>query len=357
MPTPQFLTVTEQVAAHLRGEILAGRWSGTMSGRNRLAKELGVNRKTVEAALRQLEHEGLLVGQGAGSKRRIVLPKGTTAVRPLQVAILNYDPLGQTEGYKTELRHLLGEAGHTAFFTPKSLTELGMKVSRIRRLVEKTEADAWVVCAASREVLEWFSMQSEPVFALFGRRAGLPVAATGPDKPSAYTAATRRLIKLGHRRIALLCHEERRRPEPGATERAFLAELEAYQIPTGEFNLPSWKDTREGFQELLDGLFRVTPPTALLIDETHLFNATQQFLAKRSLQVPEDVSLVCTDPSPDFIWCEPSIAHMRWDARPVTRRIVRWAANVSRGRQDVRQTFVPAEFVEGGTIGRTPAVR
>lgn len=351
MASPNFLSVSEQVAVHLRDEVLAARWSGTMPGRNRLALELGVNRKTVEAALRQLEHEGLLVGQGAGSKRRIVLPKGSTAVRPLQVAILDYDPLPQTHGYMTELRNLLEKAGHTAFLTPKSLTELGMKVSRVRRLVETVEADAWVVCAGSRELLEWFSARPEPVFALFGRRAGLSITATGPDKPSAYAAATRRLIELGHRRIALLCHEERRLPQPGATERAFLAELKAHRIPTGEFNLPNWEDTKEGFQTLLDGLFQVTPPTALLADETQIFTATQQFLAKRGLQVPKDVSLICTDPSPDFNWCEPSIAHIRWDARPVIRRIVRWAANVSRGKQDLRQTRTKAEFVEGGTIG------
>ena len=351
MSAPKFLTITEQVAAHLRNEILRGRWSTTMPGRNQLAPELGVNRKTAEAALRQLEHEGILVGRGAGSKRLIVLPEGASALRPLQVAILDYDPLGQTEGYKSELRHLLEEAGHHAFIAPSSLTELGMKVSRVRRLVERTQADAWIVCAGSRQVLEWFASRPEPTFALFGRRAEVAVAATGPDKPSSYAAATRQLIELGHRRIALLCREERRLPAPGATERAFLATLEEHGIPTGDFNLPNWEDSKDGFQKLLDELFRVTPPTALLVDETHLFSATQQFLARRKLQVPEDVSLVCSDPNPDFTWCEPSIAHIRWDPRPVIRRIVRWAANVSRGKPDVRQSLVPAEFVAGGTIG------
>jgi hypothetical protein len=31
---------------------------------------------------------------------------------------------------------------------------------------------------------------------------------------------------------------------------------------------------------------------------------------------------------------------------------VRWAATVSRGGKDVKQTSVPAEFIIGGTIGR-----
>lgn len=37
--------------------------------------------------------------------------------------------------------------------------------------------------------------------------------------------------------------------------------------------------------------------------------------------------------------------------RPVMRRIARWANNVSRGKDDLRQTLTQAEFVEGGTVG------
>jgi DNA-binding LacI/PurR family transcriptional regulator len=351
MPEMTILSSSEQVAAHLRGELLRGHWRGAMPGVPALAAELGVDHKAVASGIRLLEQDGLLIAQGVGRPRRIVLPKGTAAVRPLRVAILDYVPLRDTEGYMTELRQLLEKAGHTAFFTPKSQFELGMKVSRIRRLVDTVEADAWVVSSGSREVLEWFSTRPEPVFAQFGRRAGLPIAATGPDKPSALAAATRRLVELGHRRIALLCHDERRIPQPGATERAFLAELEAHGVPTGEFNLPNWEDTKEGFQVLLEKLFQVTPPTALVIDVTTLFIAAQQFLAKRGLQVPEDVSLICTDPSPEFIWCEPSIAHIRWEVRPGIDRIVRWAANVSLDKDDRRQGLTKAEFVNGGTVG------
>lgn len=67
--------------------------------------------------------------------------------------------------------------------------------------------------------------------------------------------------------------------------------------------------------------------------------------------MPQEVSLVCTDADPTFDWCQPSVAHIRWDSRPVVRRIVRWAANVSQSKEDVRQTLTPAEFVPGGTIG------
>ena len=48
------------------------------------------------------------------------------------------------------------------------------------------------------------------------------------------------------------------------------------------------------------------------------------------------------------------VAHIRWEAEPIVRRIVQWAKNVSLGRKDVKQTFTPAEFILGGSIGPAP---
>jgi DNA-binding LacI/PurR family transcriptional regulator len=89
----------------------------------------------------------------------------------------------------------------------------------------------------------------------------------------------------------------------------------------------------------------------MIIDETPFFFAAQQFLSRRGLRVPEDVSLIATDPDPCFYWSRPSIAHITWDSRPLVRRIARWATNVSRGVDDQRQSYTPATFVAGGTVG------
>ena len=353
MPLPHRLTAAEQIAAHLRDELARGTWSGTIPGQIRLADELGVARNTVEAALRQLEHEGLLENLGPGRRRRIIMPAGSEALRGLRVCILNME-VAKGVDYMIDLRHSLQEAGHIPFDAEKTMLDMGMDVNRVARFVDRNPADAWVLTAGSLEILEWFSQQATPAFALFGRRAGLPIAACGPNKPQAMSSATRHLIELGHRRIALVVKSMRRKPEPGRSEQAFLDELITHGIPTGEFNLPDWEESRGGFHALLESLFRVTPPTALILDEASLFVATQQHLAKQGIRVPEDVSLICTDADPAFAWCDPSIAHINWDYRPIVRRIVRWAATVSRGGRDLRQSFVRADYVKGGTVGPLP---
>ncbi len=89
MPDHGFSSITEQVARVLREGLRQGRWRGTVPGRIRLAAELGVNHKTVQAALRLLEQEGLLAPQGNGRVRRIVDPGSPEPAR-LRVMILLY---------------------------------------------------------------------------------------------------------------------------------------------------------------------------------------------------------------------------------------------------------------------------
>jgi DNA-binding LacI/PurR family transcriptional regulator len=269
----------------------------------------------------------------------------------LRVQILLYEEEDAEKFYIVDLQHQLLQVGHIAGFAPKSMRELGMDTKRIIRFVEKTEADAWVVFSGSRELLEWFSQQRKPALALAGRRREIPIASSGPDKAPAMRAALRRLVSLGHRRIVMLSREIRRKPSPGLFEREFLKELAAQGILTGSYNLPDWKDNMEDFHRCLDSLFRHTPPTALVIVEMPLLIAAQQHLAQRGILAPRDVSLVCDDPDPAFSWCKPSVAHIHWDPSPVIRRIIRWADNVARGKDDRRHSFSKSKFVDGETIG------
>jgi hypothetical protein len=354
MPTV-FRTVTAQVAEHLRAAVSQGRWKGVLPGRGRLAEELGVNQKTVEAALRQLEREGFLVNPGKGHRRRI---KMRSDCRPpaLRVAILLGEAGDRSGALFVELRHRLEAAGHTAFYPAKTLVDLGMNPARIAGLVSRTPADAWVVTAGSLDVLAWFARLPVPVFALFGPMRGFRIAGAVPNKAKTLAQATRALLELGHRRICFLVRPRRRLPAPGMQERAFLAELEACGCQPSAYHLPEWDESIESFHRMLERLFHVTPPTALIVDEAAFFVSVMQFCLGRRLRVPEDVSLVCTDDDPAFAWCHRPITHIAWDSRPVIRRVIEWANNVGRGKIDLRQTISAARFVPGATMGPAKTV-
>lgn len=349
----QKATIVEQVASHLREEIGQGRWKELMPGRQTLARHLGISPMTVVRALALLEREGLLIPQGNGLQRKIRSTECGVA-RKLRIGILAGELADLEVGYAVELQHELEHAGHSVSISRNYLLDPKMTPARLERLMDQNTADARIVISAPREALEWLVGRGMPVLAMFGRRRGLPIAGVGPDKTPAIIMATRKLIELGHRRIVLLNRRMRRLPTPGLAEKSFLAELAAHGITPSSFHLPDWDEDTDGFHGMLDSLFKLTPPTALIIDEVPLFIGVQQFLASRKILVPDQVSLVCNDASQDFQWCRPSVAHIHWDSHPVVRRAVKWAANVALGRNDVTQTLTPAKFVTGGTIAPAP---
>lgn len=350
------LSASEQVACHLQKLIRQGSIQGNVPGVAQLAKALGVNAKTIVAALQMLEKEGVVINQGARRKRLVNEEafRGDQEAQTgqLHFCILLYEDTDHQSLFLKELEHALNEAGHVVSYVEKTLIDLKMKLSSVQQIVKQERCDGWLIVAGSRSILEWFSQQSTPAFALFGRRMRLPIASAGPRTDIAFREAITRLTSLGHRRIVKICRSERRFPEPGNSERLFLDILREKDIPVGEYNLPDWEETAEGYQELLASLFRVSPPTAIIIDEPSFLLATYQFLGEAGLRAPEDVSLVCVDFDSIFHWCHPAVSSIYWDSGFVVKRVLKWASNVANGKEDREQMSTPAQFMLGGTIGQ-----
>jgi len=243
----------------------------------------------------------------------------------------------------------LNQAGITADFAAKSLRDLNMDVDRVARFVERNPANAWIVAAGSREVLEWFSLQTMPAYAFFGVKAGLPMAGCGVRLE--VCPLIQRLAAWGHRRMVLLTREENVKPEPALFPRQFLDALKDEGIHAGSYNLPAWGWEPNGLHRCLESLFQVTAPTAIMVEEAPVFLAVRDHLARRGLIAPRDISLICLNPDVSFSWCDPQVTHFTYDYRSMIRRIVRWAKNAAQGKEDRRQTVTMARFIEGGTIG------
>jgi DNA-binding LacI/PurR family transcriptional regulator len=89
----------------------------------------------------------------------------------------------------------------------------------------------------------------------------------------------------------------------------------------------------------------------MFLDAVSLFHAARDHLARKGIICPRDVSLVCGDPNADFVWMQPTVAHIQWSFEPLARRVVRWLEHLASGKHDRHQTLVNAKFIDGGTIG------
>lgn len=336
-------SVAEQAASHLRKQLRQQRWTGRMPGRDKLARELGVHGSTVERALRQLEHEGLLKTAGPG-KPRMIVATGCLPAKASTACVLLYGSGDQTDDYILSLQQHLNEAKHKLSFAPRSMTELKFDPDRIEAMVHQQPADAWIVYSGSKEILQRFTQLRRPTFALFGRMSELPIAGAGTDILSALRDTVGRLHRLGHHKIVMLTRTQLVTSGPGLTERTFIGALEECGIPHGAYNLAEWDNTPTGLRQCLDKLFRVTPPTALFVDDWALHCAVQNYLLKVMGADHRKLNCISMDWHPSFAWCVPAVPHFHWSSDAVVKRAVSWLKGVSRGKPNTRQHMIKAEF-------------
>lgn len=350
------MSTSEQLANYLREEIRSGRLSGDMPGIKQLVRRHGVNSVTATKAVRQLEHDGMVVARGERSKR-LIKNQIESRYQSLRIGLLYYDRHNHYRTDALELRQSIIDSGHTPVVATKSIQDLGKNVQRIIRHVNSIEVDAWVVYAGPADLLQWFAKGDIPAFAIYGRMTRVNLAGMAIRRIHLLEMLVAKLVALGHQRIVMIVREERRKPQYGLPERFFLEQLEANGIPTGPYNIPDWEETPEGLEQCLDKLFAHTPPTAMLIDDAVLFHSIQTQLARHGINAPENISLICHDYNESFEWTRPDISHIYWDYLPTIRRAMQWIKNISKGIDDRRRSYTNAKFHEGGTIAPPPSSR
>ena len=355
------MTAGEQAAAHLRERIAGGSLAGPLPGVLRLAGMLGVAPATIRAALAELEAEGWVLPAAAGRPRVIAgaaeVPAGRRP-RALRLMILPGERLEDEDApcrqMLFELRAALEAEGHSCVFAAKSQSQMGYVTERIQRHVVACEADAWLVLGGTREVLEWFAERAVPTMALGGVTEGLRIAATGMETVSPFRDVLRRLISLGHRRIAFLSPGFLRQRGSSPYVRAIQEELAAEGLASGSYNVPDFEETPGGVRAVLRANFRLTPPTAIIVTYTTWLVTLLSYLAARGLRPGRDVSVMCLGHDLWLPWHTPAVAHFVSDESRVLRHILQWLRNVARGREDVRQLRFPLRFVDGESIGPAP---
>lgn len=176
------------------------------------------------------------------------------------------------------------------------------------------------------------------------------------ERRNAMRIATRHLLNLGHRRIALLTPALDRIPGgeriagyDDAFRQAGLP-LERRYIPRVKSPL---QDGGEAMQSLLD---LPQPPTALVGLGTRLLSGALRALRRRGLQVPRDISVVAIGGTGMMEFADPPLSCLRVDLEHAGRS----AARLMLRRLDGRSALTPerleveSELVVGESCGPPP---
>ncbi len=310
MPKPPlYRSRATQVALHLRERILANEWPRGLPSERGLEQELGVGRRTVRAALRQLEGEGVLLPGGERRKSQIPPPEATAPTRRRQTArqvgflllsrpsALNRSNLLMVDALRRFLaRRKVELCLHDLGPAPKQ----GV-LPYFRRLYRQHSYEAWLLSGSNRELQAWCEAERLPVILASAAfpGIGLPGVELGFERTCHH--AVGQMVRAGHRHLAFLLPELPANIAPGdrASRAGFLEGVAGFGHlgASGRVELFSREPT--SLPRLIDRLLARRPrPTAWLIRKPYFITVLVRLL-QLGIRIPEEVSLVCRD-SDDF---------------------------------------------------------
>jgi DNA-binding LacI/PurR family transcriptional regulator len=114
------------------------------------------------------------------------------------------------------------------------------------------------------------------------------------DDGAAAFEATRHLIKLGHRRVALL-RGPARHPFAQALASGYRRALQESQLPLREDLIVEAPQTPAGGYEAMEALLKVAPPPTALFTNDDMAIGALRAIREHGLRVPEDIALVGYD--------------------------------------------------------------
>jgi DNA-binding LacI/PurR family transcriptional regulator len=169
---------------------------------------------------------------------------------------------------------------------------------------------------------------------------GHGVPSVGADNWSGGLAATRHLIELGHRRIAVITGALRMLSGRARLD-GYRAAMDAARVPVDPELI------REGHFQIVDGLDHARellrlpdPPTAVVTGNDGEALGVYQAVHEAGLRIPHDLSVVGFDDLPPAQWMIPALTTVRQPLEEMAATATGMLIDLSQGRQPTRNRVV-----------------
>lgn len=320
-------TVASQLAVQLRAELEKNTWRDWLPSERVLSRTLQASRNTVRAALEQLKSDGLIEPvRGLGNRVVGKAKSPSLQDQTKTVGVLIPEPIGRLRPlialWIDELKDLLIEEGYRLRIHEGRQYFQTNPARALERLIGQHPHSAWVLTLSSEAMQRWFARRGAPCLVAGSTYPGVTLPHYDLDYRAICRHAAGVLLRLGHRRLALLNRESRRAGDVDS-ERGFLEGLRQSTHTDATAEIAYHRDDVESVARALRSLLdRTNPPTALVVSNSYAYLSTASLLAQRGLRVPRDISLISRDDDPFLASLVPEPARYRVDPHSFAKKIV-----------------------------------
>ncbi len=353
-------TVASQLAVQLRTEVEKGTWRGWLPSERVLSRTLQASRNTVRAALEQLKAERLIEPvRGLGNRVVGAAPSPSAPVPAKTVGVLIPEPIGRLRPlialWIDELKDLLVEEGYRLRIHEGRQYYQTNPARALERLVGQHPHRAWVLTLSSEAMQRWFARRGAPCLVAGSTYPDVTLPHYDLDYRAICRHAAGALLRLGHRRLALLNRESRRAGDVGS-ERGFLEGVRQSTHTDATADIAYHRDDVESVARALRSLLdRKNPPTALVVSNSYAYLSTASLLAQRGLRVPQDIALISRDDDPFLASLVPEPARYRVDPHTFAKKIVGSLRQMLNRSPALRSpALLLPKFIVGGSTAARP---
>ena len=256
------------------------------------------------------------------------------------------------------LQRRLAEAGYQLLIATCDY-DIDAEMRQAVNLVSRG-ADALALCGFSQrpELLQLLHQRGVPCVHVMACPGPPSAICVGFDNAAAMAQATRHLLDLGHRRIAMLAgvtqHNDRASARVDGVRRALKQAgltLPPQRLVERRYGLA---DAREGFRVLMQA--RPAPTAVLCGNDVLAFGALLE-AQRMGLRVPADVSIVGFDDLELAHHVQPSLTTVRVPAEPMWRTAAERLIDALRGEAVPRETKIEVALVLRESTGPAPRVK
>ncbi|MBL9132883.1 MAG: substrate-binding domain-containing protein [Verrucomicrobiaceae bacterium] len=350
---PQRLSLVAQTIESLREGLQSGHWQEFLPGERELCESLQVSRRTLRAALDDLQRQGALEVCGRQRRRIKGLPKVTKKrPGPKVIGVLtstSFLAMPPPVAYVMDtLRSKLTAAGYEVRIHVQPACYATNPARALEKFFADHPATAWLVLSAQVPMQRWIAAQRLPCFLMGSTAPGLSLPSLDTDFHAACHHAGTLLWRKGHRRIAFVLPKGMYGGDI-ASEAGLRESLQ--QLQGTQLRMVRHDTTTQHLCRLLDDVMRGSEaPTAYFVARASHAVTVMMHLMRRGKRVPQDVAVLCRDNDPILDATSPPMCRYGIQPKQLASRIVLAVRQLAEsgttaGSVRLMPTYMPGETV------------